>query len=210
MIKRVLFDLDNTLFPFLEEYWNSLTYALEERNLQADQKVQIQLKKNVRQYEKEYSMYTKKDMLAILNRDLPFQLPETFVDTWIKYLSLCYPKKVESTKDVLEYLSQKYELVVLTNWFTEQQSARLKGAGLAIYFDEIIGTDQVLNKPNKEAFLKGCGKYKPEECVMIGDNFEVDILGALHAGLQAVYLNKTDIKTEYREIENLEELKEIF
>lgn len=209
MIKRILFDLDNTLFPFLEEYWDSLTDALIEEHLQSDQKIQTQLKENVRQYENEYSMYTKEDMLAILDRNLPFRLPETFVDTWIKHLSRCYPKNTESTKDVLRYLSQKYELVVLTNWFTEQQSARLKGAELDIYFDEIIGTDQVLNKPNKEAFLKGCGKYKPEECIMIGDNLEGDILGALHAGLQGIYLNKTDKKTKYKEIESLEELKEI-
>lgn len=209
MIKRILFDLDNTLFPFLEEYWNAFTYALVEENLQADLKIQTQLKKNVRQYENEYSMYTKEDMLEILNRDLPFKLPKTFVDTWIKHLSRCYPKSVEDIKDVLKYLRQKYELVVLTNWFTQQQSARLRGAKLDIYFDEIIGTDQVLNKPNKEAFLKGCGQHKPEECIMIGDNFEVDILGAFHAGLQVIYLNKTGTKSCYKEIEKLEELKEI-
>ena len=44
---------------------------------------------------------------------------------------------------------------------------------------------------------------------MIGDNLEGDILGALHAGLQGIYLNKTDKKTKYKEIESLEELKEI-
>ncbi len=209
MVKRILFDLDDTLFPFLEEYWCTLKYTLEEEHVQINQKIIDQLRKNVADYEKEYTMYTKKNMYNILQRGLPFKLPKTFVDTWIKQLSMCYPTDLENIKDVLSYLSQKYELVVLTNWFTEQQRLRLKGAGLDSYFEEIIGTDQVLNKPNKEAFLRGCKKYKPEECVMIGDSLQVDILGALNAGLQAIYLNRTGIKTNYREIKRLEELKEI-
>ena len=35
--------------------------------------------------------------------------------------------------------------------------------------------------------MQAIGTNKPEECVMVGDDFERDIKGALNAGLQAVY-----------------------
>ena len=111
----------------------------------------------------------------------------------------------------MNYLNEKYELVVLTNWFSNSQINILKKLGILHYFNEIIGTDQVLNKPNKEAFLKACGNYKIEECLMIGDNFDIDILGAYSAGMDAIWYNpkhkqpKQKIKVD--EIDNLMKLK---
>ena len=69
-------------------------------------------------------------------------------------------------------------------------------------------------KPFKEAFLQAIGDNKPEECIMIGDNFERDIKGALNAGLKAIYYNpKNNVakneNREYYTILKLDELTEL-
>jgi putative hydrolase of the HAD superfamily len=51
-----------------------------------------------------------------------------------------------------------------------------------------------------------------EETLMIGDSFEADIIGAVHAGIDALFLNNTDKKVELpervREIKSLKEAEE--
>ena len=150
-------------------------------------------------------------MYLYINKKLNKLLPENWIDIWLEQLSNRYALLEPNTKDILNYLNEKYELVVLTNWFSNSQINILKKLGILHYFNEIIGTDQVLNKPNKEAFLKACGNYKIEECLMIGDNFDIDILGAYSAGMDAIWYNpkhkqpKQKIKVD--EIDNLMKLK---
>ena len=45
-------------------------------------------------------------------------------------------------------------------------------------------------KPNRESFNMSRGKFKIEECLMVGDDIKIDIEGALDAGMKAIYLNK--------------------
>lgn len=208
MLKRIIFDLDNTLFPFLEEYWLTLKETLQELNLPFYEEIQEKIRENVGTYEKQYRQYNEKTMLVHLNQGLSFSLPDCFITCWMKKLEKCVPKDTRVLQELLEYLSGKYELVVLTNWFTQEQKARLENSGLLPYFKEVIGTDSVLNKPNKEAFLKACGNNKPSACIMIGDDLQVDILGALNVGMRALYLNQTNDRTNKEEIKTLKELKE--
>jgi putative hydrolase of the HAD superfamily len=50
-----------------------------------------------------------------------------------------------------------------------------------------------------------------EESVMIGDSFEADILGALEAGIDAIYFNEhnSKIETQVLQINHLLALKNI-
>src|SRR5690606_16524137 len=47
-------------------------------------------------------------------------------------------------------------------------------------------------KPDPEIFLEACRKagVRPDECLMIGDNLQADILGALNVGMQAALINR--------------------
>jgi putative hydrolase of the HAD superfamily len=70
-------------------------------------------------------------------------------------------------------------------------------------------------KPNKEIFEYAFMKTNanPRESIMIGDSIEVDILGAMNAGMDQVFVNHTcidcDIKPTYM-VHSLQELQEIF
>lgn len=114
----------------------------------------------------------------------------------------------DGVKDTLDYLSKKYELVTLSNWFTFSQEVRLKKAGIYKYFTKVYGTDIVPMKPKKDAFMSVMGNKKFDECLMIGDNFNMDIKVPYEMGMNVYYLSK-GIDSRYPSIDKLEELKEM-
>lgn len=208
MIKRIIFDLDNTLIPW-DRNWNiNMKKALEDVGMPITDLEYKKIVDAIGTYEENYSIYEKETMHKHFEKVLGKNIPISYMDKWIKRLEKCYIID-DSVEEVLKYLSEKYELVVLTNWFTNQQKVRLENAKIAKYFKEIIGTDKVLNKPNKEAFIKAMGPYKSDECLMIGDNLKVDIEGAKKALIEPIFLDLKDEEAPYKKIKKLDELKEI-
>jgi putative hydrolase of the HAD superfamily len=141
----------------------------------------------VNYYETKYNIYNKQDMLDLICKYTCRTLPSNFIDQWLEELSLCYEKASDEVINTLEYLSKKYDLVVLTNWFAYSQVNRLSNAGLIKYFSHVYCADSFLMKPYPESFLKAADEYKPHECVMIGDSLESDIKEALRLGMRAIY-----------------------
>ena len=87
-------------------------------------------------------------------------------------------------------LNKNYHLHIITNGFKEVQAIKIDGCGLRNYFKNIIISEEHnLSKPEEKIFrlAESFADAKTEECVMIGDNFESDIVGALNAGWEAIY-----------------------
>jgi putative hydrolase of the HAD superfamily len=98
----------------------------------------------------------------------------------------------KGARELLETLSVNYKLHVITNGFKEVQHIKLKQCDLQKYFDNIIISEDIgHNKPNLEIFKEAerQGNTTKEACLMIGDNFEADIIGAKNAGWQAIWYN---------------------
>jgi putative hydrolase of the HAD superfamily len=97
------------------------------------------------------------------------------------------------TKEVLQYLREKnYELHLITNGFEKTQHSKLKYSGLDVFFNQVITSEGSNSlKPKKEIFEYAFEKTKatPEQSIMIGDTIEVDILGAVNAGIDQVHVN---------------------
>ena len=116
--------------------------------------------------------------------------------------------------ETLDYLKTNYHLHIITNGFKEIQAIKIDGCGLRDYFKNIIVSEEHnLSKPEEKIFrlAETFATAKQEECVMIGDNFESDVKGALNAGWEAIYF--ADEKPENyngRFIMNLTELKKLF
>ncbi|WP_112249008.1 HAD family hydrolase [Kribbella monticola] len=89
--------------------------------------------------------------------------------------------------------SNGWRIGVLTNGSTPQQNAKLEHIGLADLVD-VVCTSQGLgySKPAVEAYRLTCDALgvEPAETLMIGDNFELDVLGARAAGLTAEHLDR--------------------
>lgn len=207
-IKRLIFDIDDTLIDWKDEYWKSLNKTFEELKLKYSEIDIEKVKKAIDIYEDgRNETYNKEKMQNTIEDELGYKLPENFMDVWMKYLGKCVPEKInDDIFKTLEYLKNKYELVILSNWLEKSQMLRLKNAKLDKYFKEFYITEKIKMKPSKESFNKAKGDRKEIECVMIGDNLKTDIKGAINAGMQAIYLNK---KKNINEIEN-ENIAEIF
>ena len=104
-------------------------------------------------------------------------------------------------------LSNVYELVLLTNYFSESQLNRLNNMGNVHFFIECYG--EKLIKPNFDAYISACGKYTPCECVIIGDDILLDIEQAQKVVLNTIFVNTKNIKNytiKTFEVQKVEEI----
>jgi len=211
MIRRIIFDLDNTLMVWDNDYYVTLDQTFKYFNISYDENIKNSLIDAVNDYEDKYDIFKYEYMYELMRQYSNIDLPNNFVEKWIDYLGNAVPcEKDLELIDTLEYLSNKYELVVLTNWFTKSQKERLKNYEILKYFKEVIGTDLVKNKPNKESYIKAYGPYKPFECIMIGDSLEKDVNGALNCGLNAILFDYKDkYDGEIQKVKKISDLKNI-
>ena len=63
MIKRVIFDIDNTLIPWKEEYYQEIKKALDDLNIEHTEKDYYEIKKAFSEYENIYYKFDRKLMI---------------------------------------------------------------------------------------------------------------------------------------------------
>lgn len=123
---------------------------------------------------------------------------------------------IEGAREVLDYLKPKYALHIITNGFKEVQDIKLESCSLTGYFDQVIISEEYgFNKPDRQIFqlAENLAGTKSEHCVMIGDNFDTDIAGAINANWQAIHLTdqtQSRLPDNSMQIKKLEELLELF
>ncbi len=202
--KHLFFDLDHTLWDYetcsqetLTELWQ--LYELKSKGV----KIKSFLLKFQEINDQLWDQYHKgkigKD--AIRNDRFPaiFQALE-LTDEKIalamqaNYLQICptKPHLIEGAMEVLDSLSGKYSLHIITNGFDEIQGTKLASGGIQHYFDEIITSGKAgYQKPDKRIFeyaLETTGATVVTS-LMIGDNPFTDIEGANNAGIDQVFFN---------------------
>lgn len=228
--RHLFFDLDHTLWDFeanaritLLELYNNLQlsqrgindFDLFHKNyLVHNEKLWARYRNG---FIKQEELRVKRMCLALLDfkitdESLAKDMSMRFLDL-LPTRTILFPYAIE----ILEYLTDKnYQLHLITNGFEKTQHSKLKYSGLDKYFREVITSEGSSSlKPNKEifdfAFEKTCAQ--PNESIMLGDSIEVDIIGAMKAGIDQVFINHnnivTDVKPTYT-VNSLKELKDIF
>jgi len=90
----------------------------------------------------------------------------------------------------LEFLAQRFPLVSLSNG-----NADLARVGIAAHFKAAISAREFgVGKPDPRIFHAAAGAIDvaPEQVLHIGDDMTLDVLGALNAGMQTVWVNRTN------------------
>ncbi|RXM48128.1 YjjG family noncanonical pyrimidine nucleotidase [Flavobacterium sp. YO12] len=118
----------------------------------------------------------------------------------------------DGTIEVLEYLKPKYKLHIITNGFANVQDRKINNAALGGYFTTITNSESAgVKKPNSIIFdyAVNLAQTSKEKSIMIGDDFDADVNGALNAGLDAIFFNvkNIEIPEKYKQINHLLELK---
>jgi putative hydrolase of the HAD superfamily len=228
--KHLFFDLDHTLWDFemnAKETFAELykLYALKEKGIDDFDLFFSRYSfhnnrlwdRYTRGFIKQEELRWKRVWLTLLDfkiadENLAKQLAVAFLDGLPNRKNL-FPYTIE----ILEYLKNKnYVLHLITNGFESIQHNKLKYSNLTNYFNEIVTSEKAgCLKPNKEIFefALNIAKANIKESIMIGDNIEADIRGAMNAGFDTIFVNhinaETDVKPTYI-IHHLKELENIF
>lgn len=94
--------------------------------------------------------------------------------------------------ELLEFLRQKGMTIgCLSNGFKEVQFRKIRNAGLEPWIDIVVLSDDInINKPDVRIYqyaMERSGDTEPQNHMMIGDNPQTDIAGAVSAGWSAVW-----------------------
>ncbi len=228
--RHLFFDLDHTLWDFeanakatLEDLYEILD--LEKKGIHDfDLFYKNYLDHNERLWERYRNGYIKQEDLRIKRMRqslLDFKIADEQLAQAmsVKFLERLPTRTIlfPFTKEILTYLKGKgYELHLITNGFEKTQHSKLKYSGLDIFFTEVITSEGSGSlKPHKEIFEYAFQKTKalPEESIMLGDTLDVDIQGAINAGIDQVFVNHHQVKAHIQAtymVHSLKELEDIF
>ena len=201
--KHLFFDLDNTLWDFENNSREAMRFTFTEFNL-----MELSFELFFETYQKYnhqlWSDYRKK---KVSKKDLTrLRFQQTFDELNITnvhpekmnevYLSVMPDQKLlnKGALEVLDYIKNKrLGMYIITNGFKEVQHKKLRSADLAKYFSKVFISEEIKTpKPGREIFeyaIKSVNAKK-EESLMIGDDWEVDIMGAINVGIDAVYFSQ--------------------
>jgi FMN hydrolase / 5-amino-6-(5-phospho-D-ribitylamino)uracil phosphatase len=96
----------------------------------------------------------------------------------------------EDAQPSLEFLAARFPVVSLSNG-----NADVHRVGLGAYFRAAISAREFgVGKPDPRIFHAAAGavEVNPEEVLHVGDDATLDALGALNAGMQAAWVNRSD------------------
>ena len=221
-IKHIFFDLDHTLWDF--ETNSSKTFALiferNELDLNFNDFIEVYKPINHKYWKlfredkvskKELRYFRLKEAFDAISFEASDEVIHTLSKDYITFLSQ-HNALFDNAIEVLEYLGDRYNLHIITNGFEEVQYKKMHNSKLLPFFDKIITSEKVgVKKPNPKIFeyaMEISGALS-NESIMIGDNFEADILGAINAGMQAIFceFNGEIATEEVPTVYNLLELK---
>ena len=191
LIKSIFFDLDHTLWDFeknselsFKKIFKKYTITINfEKFIEAYIPINFKYWKLYRNGEisKEFLRYNRlKEVFNLFDYKINDKIINNISHDYIEFLPE-NNKLMDGAIEILEYLKPKYRLFIITNGFREVQDKKLKNSKIKHYFEAIYDSESVgVKKPDPKIFkyaLKDSGS-NANESLMVGDNYEADVLGA--------------------------------
>ena len=201
----LFFDLDNTLWDFSANSREALKQTLDELGLISqldsfDDYFQLYEQINDSLWSDYRAKKINKQALIVERFSRSLKAFHILNQDWQRinshYLGCMslQTKLLPGTLETLGYLKAKgYQMHIITNGFKEVQNAKLKNSGLSDFFRHVYISEEIhATKPHRPIFehaLKSSNALK-KKSIMIGDSWEIDILGAQGFGMdQIMFLN---------------------
>lgn len=222
--KIVLIDLDNTVIDFNEcarhsimDIFNDLGFPYDNNvfNTFITENIKIWKRLELGEIDKPYLRANRWNIILErlgIDYDGPV-IEERFENGVAKG---AYP--VEYAYELLEYLSEKYKLYVVSNGFRFVQESRVKIGKYDKYFKDLFLSEDIgIQKPDTRFFdycHEKLGFPQKEDIILIGDSLTADITGGNNFGIDTIWFNKngekntTGIKPTYT-VNKLKEIEDI-
>ncbi|MDH5825460.1 YjjG family noncanonical pyrimidine nucleotidase [Sphingobacterium faecium] len=204
--KDIFFDLDHTIWDFdknAEETLDELYYQYRFDQLFEKEEATEFIKTYTVNNHRLWNLYHHgkidkaelrrarfADTFTALGVD-PNLFPKSFEE---EYLAIC-PQKTNlfpHAHESLSYLYTNYNLHLISNGFKEACEVKLAKSDLNKYFKNIFISEVVgVNKPDPRIFNFALDKAAAQtnSSMMIGDNIDADVRGAMNVGMDAVFFN---------------------
>lgn len=205
-IKHVFFDLDHTLWDFDKNSGLTFEKIFKLHNIQVNLNFFLEAYEPINfQYWKLYreEKINKADLRYGRLKDafdkIKIEVSDAMIDTlsedYITYLTT-FNHVFEGAEEILKYLGSQYKLHIITNGFEEAQEKKMIASNMRHHFETVTNSEMVgVKKPNPRIFnyaLK-VADADPKESIMIGDNLEADIEGALNVGMDAILFDYAEV-----------------
>ncbi len=198
-IRCITFDLDDTLwachsvimraekkfYTWLKSYYPKITAKYSETEL-IDQRMAFM--HDNQEYKHDLTLLRKR-WLEKLGDETGYGFDKILIETGFEVFWLARNEVsfFEGTLDVLEQLSKKYTLGVISNG-----NADVHHIGIGHLFDFTLSSEKAgVSKPHKDIFHQAIdlSPHDLHESVYVGDDPARDIIGAHNAGMKAIWYN---------------------
>ncbi len=225
MYKHLFFDLDHTLWDFdrnsaecITELFDTFRLAdvgigssdeFSRHFIAINQQLWADYDKNLIEHG-----YIRQHRFPMVFRALGVDESAVHADLNTEYLRLL-PRKthlLESARELLDSLSGRYTMHIITNGFAEIQALKMASSNIAHYFTNIVTSENAkAKKPDPLVFRYALklSDANVSESLMIGDNYEADIMGAKSIDLDTVFYNPARQPVSNPPTYNIGHLKEL-
>lgn len=209
MIQAVFFDMDDTLYDtsgFASIARRAAVKSMVHNGLQCSEEEGYEhLMEIVREKGSNYSKH-----FNILTNDINgSEDPLIIVNGIITYHNTKFAmlKLQPDSFAILLYLKSKgYKVGLITNGKDFKQWEKLIRLGLYPFFDEIVTSESVgVEKPDAKIYQIAMDRLNVTKgtSIMVGNNFDVDIMGAYNAGMQSMIINSKLTDEQNKKLEQL-------
>jgi phosphoglycolate phosphatase/putative hydrolase of the HAD superfamily len=194
-LRAFIFDIDSTLYTnqayAFEQVDCQVRQFAKERGITADE-----ARRMVSDYRKKFAAEHNGSKVSLGNTLLSFGVPIEQSVQWRRELlePADFLRRDEKLIEELKILQKKYQLICVTNNPVLPARKTLDALGVSEFFPEIVGLDTCFkSKPALEPFQTAVerlgGGIKAENCLAVGDRYDMDIALPLKMGMGGILVN---------------------
>lgn len=207
--KLILFDLDDTLFAWYPFWKAGMMAAMKEHHstchldtetvFSTFDRYSLSLWPVVEQGKMDWPTYRRMRFIETM-RHLGEEANEETADDFMALfhvLKMEYLKPNPEVVRVVKELAENHHLGIVTNGPADQQYQKVRSLELDPFFpDETIFVSEEVgfSKPDARIFQKALDHFavRPHEALFVGDSWDADVVGAMNAGMDAIWVNVRD------------------